>query len=263
MTKIHELIEYLESIAPSHLQESYDNSGLIVGDPLKEITGVIVCLDSTEEVIDEALEKGCNVIVAHHPIVFSGLKRFTGSNYIERTVIKAIKHDIAIYSIHTNLDNVKKNGVNAKIAEKLGLKNIEILSPKFPDEADVGAGMIGNLEDDMGKEAFLEMVKSSMKADCIKYTKWLKESVSKVAICGGSGSFLLEAAIAQKCDVFVSSDFKYHQFFDANDKIVILDIGHYETEQFTIDLLVEIITDKFSNFAAHYTKIHTNPVKYY
>lgn len=263
MIRIHELTEYLESIAPSHLQEAYDNSGLIVGDPYMEITGVIVCLDSTEEIVDEAIEKGCNTIVAHHPIVFSGLKRFTGSNYIERTIIKAIKNNIAIYSIHTNLDNVKKNGVNAKIAEKLGLKNIEILAPKVPDEKEIGAGMVGYLDQEMEKEEFLGMVKSSMQADCIKYTKWLKKSVTKIAICGGSGSFLLDSAIAQQCDVLLTSDFKYHQFFDANNKIVILDIGHYETEQFTIDLLVEIITDKFSNFAAHYTKIHTNPVKYY
>jgi dinuclear metal center YbgI/SA1388 family protein len=263
VTRLHELTEYLESIAPSHLQESYDNSGLIVGDPLMEIRGVIVCLDSTEEVVEEAIEKGCNVIVAHHPIVFNGLKRFVGANYIERTVIKAIKNDIAIYSIHTNLDNVKKNGVNGKIAEKLGLKDLKILAPKMPEESDIGAGMVGFLNEAMHKETFLKMVKTTMQADCVKYTKWLKESVSKIAICGGSGSFLLETAMEEKCDVFITSDFKYHQFFDANNKIVILDIGHYETEQFTIDLLVGIITDKFSNFAAHYTKVDTNPVKYY
>lgn len=263
MTRLRELTTYLEEIAPSHLQESYDNSGLITGHPNMEVTGVIVSLDSTEEVIDEAIEKGANVIVAHHPIVFSGLKRFTGANYIERTIIKAIKNDIAIYSIHTNLDNVKSNGVNAKIAEKLGLENIQILVPKFPDEKEIGAGMVGFLPNEMGQEDFLKMVKTSMKAACLKYTKWLKPKVKKIGLCGGSGSFLLDQAIAQDCDVFLTSDFKYHQFFDANEKLVIIDIGHYETEQFTIDLLVEIITDKFSNFAAHYTKVDTNPVKYY
>lgn len=263
MSKLYELIEHLEEIAPSHLQESYDNSGLIVGNPMMEITGVTVCLDSTEEVVDEAIANGHNVVVAHHPIVFSGLKSFTGANYIERTIIKAIKNDVAIYSIHTNLDNVYENGVNAKMAEKLGLVDTKILAPKFPEVNDIGAGMVGDLQEGMDRETFLAHVKKSMGAACVKYTKWLKPSVSKIAICGGSGSFLLDQAIAEKCDVLITSDFKYHQFFDADEKIVILDIGHYETEQFTIDLLVQIITDKFSNFAAHYTKVDTNPVNYY
>ncbi len=263
MTKLYELIEHLEQIAPRHLQEAYDNSGLIVGHLEMEVKGVIVCLDSTEEVIEEAIAKECNVVVAHHPIVFSGLKQFTGANYIQRTIIKAIKHDIAIYSIHTNLDNVQAQGVNERIAMTLGLQQCEILSPKFPDQLDIGAGMIGTLTEPMAKEPFLAFVKRQMKTDCIKYTRWIKENVSRVAICGGSGSFLLEQAKDKNCDVFITSDFKYHQFFDADEKIVILDIGHYETEQFTIDLLVEIITDKFSNFAAHYTKVCTNPVKYY
>ena len=263
MTLLHELISHLEEIAPSHLQEAYDNSGLIVGNPYMEISGVTVCLDSTEAVVEEAMKAGHNVIVAHHPIVFSGLKRFTGSNYIERTIIKAIKNDIAIYSIHTNLDNVYAYGVNGKIAEKLGLKETRILAPKFPDDSNIGAGMIGKLPQEMGKDNFLALVKSEMKADCVKYTKWLTPNVLNIAVCGGSGSFLLDQAIAAGCDVFITSDFKYHQFFDADEKIVILDIGHYETEQFTIDLLVQIITDKFSNFAAHYTKVNTNPVNYY
>lgn len=263
MTLLHELISHLEEIAPPHLQETYDNSGLIVGNPYMEISGVTVCLDSTEAVVEEAIEAGHNVIVAHHPIVFSGLKRFTGSNYIERTIIKAIKNDIAIYSIHTNLDNVYAQGVNGKIADKLGLQETRILAPKFPDDPNIGAGMMGNLPREMGKEEFLALVKSAMKTDCVKYTKWLKPNVLNIAVCGGSGSFLLDQAITSGCDVFITSDFKYHQFFDADEKIVILDIGHYETEQFTIDLLVEIITDKFSNFAAHYTKVNTNPVNYY
>jgi len=263
MTKLHELIAHLEEIAPSYLQESYDNSGLIVGNPQMEITGVTVCLDSTEAVVEEAINAGHNVVVAHHPIVFSGLKRFTGANYIQRTIIKAIKNDIAIYSIHTNLDNVYSNGVNGKIAEKLNLLHTRILAPKFPDDNSVGAGMVGELAEGMTQDAFLSHVKSAMQTDCVKYTDWLTPKVSKIAVCGGSGSFLLEQAVAEGCDVFITSDFKYHQFFDADRKIVILDIGHYETEQFTIDLLVQIITDKFSNFAAHYTKVNTNPVNYY
>ncbi len=260
MTKLFELIQLLEGIAPLHLQEAYDNAGLIVGNPEMEVTGVTVCLDSTEAVIDEAIKMGNNVVVAHHPIIFSGLKKITGKSYIERCIIKAIQNDIAIYAIHTNLDNVLQHGVNEQIAKRLQLKNHSILAPK--EEDNIGAGIIAYLEEPMPTLTWLQDVKERMKADCLKYTNILKPTVQKIAICGGSGSFLLTHAIAQQCDVFLSADFKYHQFFDANDQIVIVDIGHFETEQFTIDLLVEIIRNNFSNFAAHFTKVNTNPVKY-
>ena len=262
MTRIKELLDYLESIAPLALQESYDNAGLIVGSNDMIITGVTVCLDSTEEVIDEAIENGHNVVIAHHPIVFSGLKSLTGKNYIERCIIKAIKNNIAIYAIHTNLDNVLENGVNQKIANIIGLHEQEILMPKDVANPQIGSGIVGYLKKPMSTDLFLAEMKRKMNASCVKHTKILKESVQKIGLCGGSGSFLLDAAIAQQCDVFVSSDFKYHQFFDANNQIVIADIGHFETEQFTIDLLVDIINQKFSNFAAQYTKVYTNPVNY-
>lgn len=262
MTKLYELIAHLEHIAPLKHQESYDNAGLIVGDREMDITGVTVCLDSTEAVIDDAIRRGDNVVVAHHPIVFSGLKKFTGSDYIEKCIIKAIKNDIAIYAIHTNLDNVLEKGVNQKIGNKLGLLNQEILVAKDEKDPTIGAGIIGFLEAPIKAIDFLTFVKKEMKTDCVKYTEFHKENVQKVAICGGSGSFLLEEAMRKNCDVFITGDFKYHQFFDANQKIIIADIGHYESEQFTIELLVEIISDNFSNFAAHYTKVNTNPVKY-
>jgi dinuclear metal center YbgI/SA1388 family protein len=362
--KIQRLLKYMEQIAPPAYQESYDNSGLIVGDPNEKITGVLLCLDSIEAVIDEAIEKGCNLVIAHHPIVFGGLKRFNGKNYIERVVIKAIKNDIAIYACHTNLDNVQA-GVNAKIAEKIGLINTKILAPKSKlikklavfvpannadkvrnalfeagagqignyDEASfnsvgagtfragenakphvgeigkrhieaelkievifsfdkqnkiiaamqkahpyeevayniysldnahqgIGSGMIGELPEYMETLPFLQHLKETMQTDCIRYTEPLKNPVRRVAVCGGSGQFLLRQAIAQNADVFVTADFKYHQFFDAENKIVIADIGHFESEQFTIELFYDLITKKFDTFAVYCTEVNTNPVNY-
>ena len=346
--KLQKLINYLESIAPPAYQESYDNSGLIVGEPNVTIKGVLICLDSTEDIIQEARKRKCNVIVAHHPIVFKGLKRFNGSTYVERTVMKAIKHDICIYAIHTNLDNVYRNGVNTKIAEMLSLNNLQILAPKknlvkfqfyldsdqiqayqrsytkkgapegfdkihsmlavhkdrrkevpkmkyetsiaqnqvselvrflqncigskslsyhtYPiseANAQVGSGMIGTLANPILPVTFFKRLKKAMDLKVFKHTAVLEGKISKVAVCGGSGGFLLSHAIRQGADIFITSDYKYHEFFDADGKIIIADIGHYESEQYTIELLHELITKKFSNFATHCTKISTNPVFYY
>ncbi len=363
--KIQEITSYLESWAPLALQESYDNSGLIVGDSQSDVTGVLVSLDCTEAIIEEAVRTKCNLVVSHHPIVFSGLKKITGKNYVERTIISAIKNNIAIYAIHTNLDHVS-TGVNAKIAERLGLQNVKILSPKsgllrkfvtfcpadsaekvrealwaagagyignydkvsynlegtgtyrgnensnpvigekgklmrepevrietiFPSHIEgkilaalrashpyeeiaydilpmdnswqqVGSGMIGEISEPLTPQAFLAMVKTSMNAKVIRYTPIPGKTIKKIAICGGSGSFLLQEAIRQGADAFVSSDFKYHQFFDAEGKIIIADIGHFETEQFTIDLLVDKLNELISTFAVRKTEINTNPITYY
>lgn len=351
MTTVKDLTQFLEQIAPPSYQEGYDNSGLIVGDSNMEITGVLTCLDSTEAVLDEAIELGCNVIVAHHPIVFKGLKRFNGNNYVERVVMKAIKHDLAIYAIHTNLDNVYHQGVNVRFAQQLGLKNTQILAPKanlkklitfVPDthvhlvrqalfmagggaigdasqqshaslgvgtnqqssgiaevkleivfataqqgqvisalqqahpatnvpfeihsidntNPIIGSGMIGELEKAITATDFLQQVKKKMQTGCIKHTALLERSIKRVAICGGSGGFLLKNAIRAKADIFITADYKYHEFFDADGQIIIADIGHFESEQYTIDLLYEIISNNFSNFASHYTKVRTNPVFY-
>ncbi|MCP3928795.1 MAG: Nif3-like dinuclear metal center hexameric protein [Bacteroidetes bacterium] len=349
--KIKDVISYLESIAPPAYQESYDNAGLIVGNADAKVKGIVVCLDSVEEVVEEAIQKKCNLIIAHHPIVFSGLKRLTGRNYVERTVIKAIKNDIAIYAIHTNLDNVYHKGVNEKIAQKIGLQNTKVLAPKselkklnayvpatssdslgqllfeagvgntgmgeqlnfsnigvknkngrneaevkmevlfqsalqarvinalennfpenpvryeiFPIEnsaVTIGSGMLGELQKPMKEETFLKHLKKSMQTTCIRHTQLLGKPVKRVALCGGSGSFLLPAAIARQADIFITGDYKYHDFFDADNKIVIADIGHYESEQFTVELLCEILSEKFRNFAAHYSDVNTNPVHYY
>ena len=258
---VQDILHILESIAPPHLQESYDNAGLIVGDPGQEVKGILFCLDSTEAVIEEALALGCNLVIAHHPIVFRGLKRFNGSTYVERTVMQAIRQGVALYAIHTNLDNVYRQGVNAKIAEKLGLTNTRILLPR-PGEVEIGAGLIGFLPESVAETDFLLQVKTALRVSCMRHTALRNRSVRSVAVCGGSGSFLLPEALRAGADVFVTADFKYHEFFDAEGRLVIADIGHYESEQFTIELLYQIIREKFPTFALHCTKVNTNPVFY-
>ena len=263
MISIGTIIQHLEGIAPPAYQESYDNAGLIVGNKQVICSGVITCLDTTEDVVDEAIKHNCNLIVAHHPIVFRGLKRFNGSNYVERVVMKAIKHDIAIYAIHTNLDNVYAQGVNTKIAERLGLINTRILFPKTGlNDPFIGAGLFGELVEPMSEMAFLEYLKIQMKTPCIKYTALNNKPVQKIALCGGAGGFLLPQAIAAEAHVFITGDYKYHEFFDAENKIIIADIGHFESEQFTIELLAQIIQEKFRTFAVRLTEINTNPVNY-
>lgn len=362
--RIGEIIKALEEWAPPALQESYDNSGLIVGNSDWETQGVLVALDCLESVVDEAIEKKVQFIVAHHPIVFSGLKRFNGHTYIERVIMKAIKHNIAIYAIHTNLDNVLW-GVNAKIMSLLGVTDHKVLSPmpdalyKFqvyvpvmnrdalaaavfaagggkvsayeecsfttsgkgtfkPTEGtnpvvgdigvreeveevklefivpnfaksavehaarkahpyeemafewintankatDYGAGAYGELPQPISFEAFLKQVKTTF-STTIKYTKPTSENVRTVAVCGGSGNFLLGAAKAVKADVFLTADYKYHQFFDADGSLAILDVGHFESEQFTIGLIAEFIEKKFPKFAVLTTEVNTNPIQYY
>ena len=258
---IQDVVQVLEQIAPPHLQESYDNAGLITGVPDTRLTGVLFCLDSTEAVVEEAIRKNCNLVVAHHPIVFRGLKRFNGSNYVERTVISALRNDVALYAIHTNLDNVYRHGVNEKIAEKIGLHNTRILAPK-PGTPEIGAGLIGELVRPVSELDFLQHLRRAMQTACVRHTALRGRPVQRVAVCGGAGSFLVSDALRAGADVFVSADFKYHEFFDAEGRLVIADIGHFESEQFTIELLFNLIREKFPNFALHLTETTTNPVHY-
>ncbi len=362
--KIKEIINSLEQWAPRSYQESYDNSGLIVGDPNMELTSALITLDATEDVIQEAIQHQCNLVIAHHPIVFRGLKQLNGKNYVERVVIKAIKNDIAIYAIHTNLDNVI-NGVNHKIAEKIGLVNTRILAPKNevlsklvtfvptknkskvleamfkagagqvgnydhcsfqlegtgtfrPNEKanphigernqlesvdesrievilpkhlegnvlnalrqshpyeevayyltdltnkhqEVGSGMVGELAKPMKSTDFLHHLKEAMELNCIRHTEMVHEEIKKVAVCGGAGSFLLRNAIGARADVFITGDFKYHEFFDAEDKIIIADIGHYESEKFTKDLIYDYLKENLTNIALRLSNVNTNPINY-
>jgi dinuclear metal center YbgI/SA1388 family protein len=359
------IITEIEKFAPLAYQESYDNCGLLTGHKEQEVTGAILCLDCIEAVVDEAIQKNCNLIIAHHPIIFSGLKKLNGNNYIERTIIKAIQNNIAIYACHTNLDNVKL-GVNKKIADKLGLINQQILLPKktllkklvtfvpaahleivreslfnagagnignydscsfilegtgsfrgnensnpfigekgklsleketrlelifetvneatiisalkqnHPYEEvaydiyqlentyqNIGSGMVGELEKPISETEFLENLKSIFKVKVIKHTALTNKRIKKVALCGGSGSFLLKNAINSKSDIYISSDFKYHEFFDAENQILVADIGHYESEQFTPEIFYEIISNKFPTFASYLTETNTNPVNYF
>jgi dinuclear metal center YbgI/SA1388 family protein len=263
---IQEIIQYLESIAPPEWQESYDNAGLIVGDKHQTCSGILVCLDSTEEVVEEAIQNHCNLIVAHHPILFSGLKKINGYHYVEKAIIKAIKHDIAIYAIHTNLDNAYYHGVNDRIARQLSLSQTRILQAKpftGPSGETLGAGLVGRLSEPMPVAAFFDHVKNAMNLSAFRHTRVVKDHVSVVALCGGAGSFLIQKAIAASADVYITADIKYHEFFEANGQIIVLDIGHYESEKYTIDLLYTILQNKFSTFAVRFTKHSTNPVYYH
>ena len=259
---IADVTTFLETIAPTHLQEPYDNAGLIVGHPDTEVTGVLTSLDCTEAIVAEAVERGCNLIVAHHPIVFRGLKRLNGTNYVERTVIKAIREGVAIYAIHTNLDNVRDRGVNERIAQRLGLENLRLLRTKNEDGT-VGSGMVGELPEQMLETAFLAMLRERMGAEVVRHTALLDRRVATVAVAGGAGGFLLDDAKRAGAQVFVTADYKYHEFFDADGEIVICDIGHYESEQFTTQLLAEVLTKEFTTFAVLSTALSTNPVRYF
>ena len=277
MLRIHEIVSAFEAVAPLALQESYDNSGLIVGDRDAEVTRALLCLDCTEAVVDEAIVKGCDLIIAHHPIVFGGLKRFTGGDYVQRTVIKAIQNNIAIYACHTNLDNVLRGGVNERIAQQLGFDVERVLRPIAADfgsfasssgvvDSEVfrtaGAGVLCNLQKPMNVLDFLQHVKERMGAEVVKYTKCDIEVVGKVAICGGAGSFLIGDALRAGADAFITSDVKYHEFFDAQGKMLLCDIGHYESEKYTIDLFSNILSAKFPKFATIFAGTITNPIDY-
>ncbi|MES2809767.1 MAG: Nif3-like dinuclear metal center hexameric protein [Bacteroidota bacterium] len=362
--KLSQLTAYLETIAPPAYQEDYDNSGLIVGHPDQEINQVLISLDCIEAVVDEAIATNCQVIISHHPIVFKGLKRFNGKSYVERVVEKAIRHNIALYAIHTNLDSVL-TGVNAKICEVIGLDDLRILSPKqgllkklvtyvptnhvdqvrnalfhagagnignysecsfnadgkgtfkgnedsdpyvgepgqrhteaetrietiYPANLEskilmalmlahpyeevaydlynltnqhqqVGSGMVGELEQPMEANEFLYHLKEKMQATVIRHTALTGKKIKKVAVCGGSGGFLLKHAIGAGADIFITADYKYHEFFDADNKIIIADIGHFESEQFTQQLLHDMIRKRFADLPLRLTSVNTNPVRY-
>jgi dinuclear metal center YbgI/SA1388 family protein len=277
MLRIHEIVSAFEAVAPLALQESYDNSGLIVGEMGTQVSKALLCLDSTEAVVDEAIAKGCDLIIAHHPIVFGGLKRFTGGDYVQRALIKALRNNIAIYACHTNLDNVLRGGVNERIAQQLGFDVERVLRPIAADfgsfvdiggldDSDVfrtaGAGVLCKLQKPMNVLDFLQHLKAKMGVEVVKYTKCDVEMVSKVAICGGAGSFLIGDALRAGADAFITSDVKYHEFFDAEGKMLLCDIGHYESEKYTIDLFSNILSAKFPKFATIFAGTITNPIDY-
>ncbi|HET6255628.1 MAG TPA: Nif3-like dinuclear metal center hexameric protein [Puia sp.] len=363
---ISEVISHLEALAPPVYQEHYDNSGLLTGSGNWGCTGVLATLDVTEEVVMEAVARGCNLVVAHHPIIFGGLKKITGRNYVERVVIAAIRHDIGIYAIHTNLDNMMAGGVNGRIADMLGLERRRVLAPRegvllklscfvpvgyleavrsaifaaggghiggysecsfgveglgtfkggegtqpfvgqqgsrhtepearlevvvpvhlsrgvveamitaHPYEEvaydlaplanvhnGIGAGLVGELPEEAGEEALLERLCGVFGVRVVRHTRLTGRPVKRVAVCGGAGSGFISNALSVEANFYITSDVKYHEFFDANDRLVIADIGHFESEQFTIDLLVDVLREKFSNFAVLKSASRTNPVHYF
>lgn len=363
--QISAIINFLETVAPLQLQESYDNAGLITGSGDWECQSVLISLDATEAVIDEAIKRKCNLVVAHHPIIFSALKKITGRNYVEKTLIKAIKNDVAIYAIHTNLDNIS-SGVNGKIAKLIGLSSacvlagksntlkklftfvpladtdkvrnaifgagagnignysecsfnvegvgtfkggegtnpyvgevgklkrenetkIEVIFPSWLERSivkslidshpyeevafdivsvdnvhqEIGSGLIGEMDEPMTESQFLGHLRNIFQLKVIRHSALQNKPIKIVAVCGGAGSFLISNAISSGADALVSADFKYHEFFDANDRIVIFDIGHFESEQFTVELLHDLLTQKFPNFAVLKSGVKTNPINYY
>ncbi|MCC8153367.1 MAG: Nif3-like dinuclear metal center hexameric protein [Tannerellaceae bacterium] len=364
MLRIKDIIKELETVAPLPLQESYDNSGVQVGDVSLPATGALLCLDITEEVIDEAIDKGCNLVISHHPLAFKPFKSLTGKNYIERSLIKACKQDIVIYSVHTNLDNAF-GGVSFKLAEMIGLQNIRVLSPRkeallklvtFVPEAyaetlrnalfqagvghigrydccsynvtgegtfragkgtnpfvggegelhterevriemilpafkkayilrtllsvhpyeepafdfyslentwnNAGSGVVGELPAAEDEVSFLQRLKSVLRLNCIKHSALTGRPVREVALCGGSGAFLVGEAIAYGADIFITGEAKYNDFYDVEDKIVLAAIGHYESEVCTKEIFYNIISKKFPTFAVHFSNVNSNPVNY-
>ena len=362
--RIQDIINVLETVAPPSLQESYDNSGLLIGDPSAIITGIMVSLDATEDVIKEAARRNCNMVVSHHPIIFSGLRRISPGDYTGRSVTAAVRNDVSVYAIHTNLDNII-TGVNGKMAEILGLRNTEVLLPKqgllkklhtfvpvdaleqvrkalfaagggqignysecsfttegtgtftagmgaspyvgqtgirhyekenrleiiFPAYLEsvmikaliashpyeevaydlvsldntvpsLGSGLLGDTDREMEEPEFLHLVKEKFKLNLLRHTPFTGTKVNRVALCGGAGSFLITRALAAGADVFLTADIKYHDFFEANGKLIIADIGHFESEQFTINLLFDLLREKFPNFAVLKSGLQTNPVHY-
>ena len=259
--KAKQVLDALEQYAPLPLQDSYDNAGLQIGlTEEQEVTGALLCLDVTEAIIDEAERMGCNLVVAHHPLLFRGLKSITGSSYVERCVIKAIQKGIGIYAAHTNLDNAE-GGVNYRIAERIGLTNLQFLDLK-PGGVAAGAGVLGELPEGEDERAFLERVKSLFGIKCLRHSQLTGREVRRVALCGGAGGFLLNNAIALGADVFLTGEMRYHDYFGHEDELLIAEMGHYESEQYTIDLFAEVLSRQLPQLRIVKTSNNTNPINY-
>ena len=258
------MLSALEQFAPLPLQESWDNAGLQVGLTEAEVSGALLCLDVNEQIIDEAIAKGCNLIVSHHPLLFRGLKQISGVNDVQRTVIKAIKHDIVIISMHTNMDNAR-DGVNWKIAEKLGLKNIQFLSPLTNNPSpsfEAGSGVVGEFCAPMAADDFVLLVKKQFGVECAMCNELLRRPIQRVAICGGAGDFLLDEALQQGADAFITGEMHYHQYFGYEQRIQICVIGHYQSEQYTSEIFRDIIAKECPEVKTYIAETNTNPIYY-
>ncbi len=255
---IKEVVTTLESFAPLPLQESYDNAGLQVGLTATEVSGVLLCLDVTEKVIDEAVAKGCNLIVAHHPLLFRGLKQIGDATQPERCVTKALKKDIAIYAMHTNLDNAE-GGVNYEIAYRLGMEDVRFL---LPNAQGGGSGVIGALPVEMNARTFLQSVKKEFGVECLMHNELLRRPIRTVALCGGAGDFLLQEAVNQQADAFLTGEMHYHTYMGMEQTIQIAVAGHYQTEQYTKDLIAKTLREQCEGLHIVISQENTNPICY-
>ncbi len=259
--KIREITDVIEAEAALSWQAEYDNAGLIVGNREAETDSALLCVDITEAVLDEAIELGTGLVVSHHPIIFHAVKRLTGQTYIQRVVEKALRHGVALYAAHTNLDSAPR-GISHRLGEMFGLKEISLLEPTRPQEPEIGFGIVGELPSPMALEKFLERVKGALGNKALRYSEPHKRVVRRVAICSGAGGSLIECARSAGADVYIAADFKYNDFLDADRELVIVDAGHFETEYCAIDILFEIIRKKIPNFALYKSKCSRNPINY-
>ena len=259
--KIQQVLSALERFAPLPLQESWDNAGLQIGLTEAEVSGALLCLDVTEKVLDEAIAKGCNMVVSHHPLLFRGLKQVSDASDVQRTVMKAIKNDICIVSMHTNLDNAQ-GGVNFKIAERLGLVNVGFFAEKSVDGVACGSGVVGELPEAMAADDFVLLVKRQLEAESAMCNELLRRPVKRVAICGGAGDFLLDEAVKQGADAFLTGEMHYHQYFGYEQKIQICVVGHYESEHFTCELFRDILKEECPEVKTFIAETNTNPILY-
>ena len=255
------MLSALEQFAPLPLQESWDNAGLQLGLTEAEVSGALLCLDVNEKIVDEAIRKGCNLIVSHHPLLFHGLKQISGADYVQRCVIKALKNDIVIVSMHTNMDNAL-NGVNWKIAERMGLQHCEFFAQKTVDGMEAGSGVVGQLPSEMAAKDFVELVKKQFCCDCAMCNELLERPICKVAICGGAGDFLLPDAVGQGADAFITGEMHYHQYFGYEQRIQICVIGHYQSEQYTAEIFRDIIEKECPGVKTCIAETSTNPIVY-
>ena len=259
--KVRQILDALEQYAPLPLQDGFDNAGLQIGlTEEQEVTGALLCLDVTEAVIDEAESLGCNLIVAHHPLLFHGLKSITGKNYVERCVVKAIQKNITIYAAHTNLDNAQ-GGVNYRIAETIGLINLQFLEGKVAT-VPAGAGVIGELPEAMSEQDFLLRLKQLFNIRCLRHNSLNGRMIRRVALCGGAGGFLLSNAIAQNADAFLTGEIRYHDYFGHDNELLLAEMGHYESEQYTMDIFTEVLHSRFPDLKIIKTSLNTNPINY-
>ena len=255
------MLSALERFAPLPLQESWDNAGLQVGLTETEVSGALLCLDVNEKIVDEAIQKGCNLIVSHHPLLFRGLKTISDLTDVQRTVMKAIVHGVCVISMHTNMDNAK-GGVNFRIAEKLGLRDVRFFASKIVDGIEAGSGVMGALPEALAADDFVQAVKKAFDVECAMCNELLRRKIQKVAICGGAGDFLLNEALKAGADAFITGEMHYHQYFGYEQRIQICVIGHYQSEQFTSEIFREIIERECPGIKTYIADTSTNPILY-